>query len=389
MNYNKKIVLSVTAPSSVALIKGQPNFLAQHGFDVYIFCPVNEKVKEFARLEGCTIINIPFQREISLISDIKCLWLTYKNLRKINPDIINVGTPKAGLIGVVAGRLAGIKNRIFTLRGIRSTAMNDGVSKKVVRVMELITDFFATKVISITPSMAEYAINHGLLKRKKTVVLAKASSNGVNTSLFHPNHQQSRLVKDLRQEFGLSDNDFVIGFVGRVVKSKGVEEVYQSFRILCEKHSNIKLLVIGEIETTGDKVDSDILKSMKNDKNVILPGRRDDVAYCYQLMDIFTLPSHNFREGFGNVAIEASASGVPIVVSRDAGCQDAVIDGVSGQLVEPKNVNQLTEALELYIKEPSLIRIHGDAGFKYANDYFKNEYVWNAQAELYQTLLRS
>lgn len=384
-----KIVISVTAPDSVILIKGQPKYLAQQGFDVYVFCPVNDKVNEFEHMEGCTIVNIPFHREISLAADLKCLWLMYIHLKRIKPDIINVGTPKAGLLGVIAGKLAGINNRIFTLRGIRSTAMPDSLQKKVVKAMELVTHFFATKVISITPSMSEYAIKNGWLKREKTVVLAKASSNGVNTTLFNRNKKQCQIVKDLRQEFKLLDSDFVIGFVGRIVKSKGIEEVYQSFQILSSKYPYLKLLVIGEIETAGDKVAPSILEAMKNDKNVILPGRKDGVAYCYQVMDVFTLPSHNFREGFGNVAIEASASGIPIVVSREAGCQDAVVDKVTGQLVDPKNVSQLLDAFELYIKEPSLIKKHGDAGFKYANDYFKNEYVWNAQVELYKSLLEN
>src|SRR5690606_31259614 len=140
------------------------------------------------------------------------------------PDIINVGTPKAGLLGVAAGWLAGVKIRIFTLRGLRSTAEPAGMQKRIVEFMEKLAPRFATNVISITPSMAKYAVENNIVAKDKVVVLAKASSNGIDISRFTPEKANAPEIQLIRNEYGIKKEDFVIGFVGRVVKSKGVEE---------------------------------------------------------------------------------------------------------------------------------------------------------------------
>src|SRR5690606_28163374 len=173
----------------------------------------------------------------------------------------------------------------------------------------------------------KYSVENKILPKEKVVVLAKASSNGINVSRFSPEKADDSKVSEIKCEFNISEKDFVIGYVGRVVKSKGVEEMVHAFEILREKYTNVKLFFVGPVELTSDAVSADILERMDKDNDIIMAGKRSDVEYCYQVMNVFTLPSHNFREGFGNVAMEASASGIPIIVTRGAGCQDAVIDG--------------------------------------------------------------
>jgi glycosyltransferase involved in cell wall biosynthesis len=386
MQNRPKIVLSITSTFCLGFLRGQSKFLKENGFDVYLFSPAGEGLKEYGESEGCTIVEVPYKREISLSSDLKCLFITIRLLRKIKPDIINVGTPKSGLIGVLAGRILGIKNRIFTLRGLRSTAEPEGTTKKIVEFMETFTHNCANYVISITPSMANYAIENNILDKEKTVILAKASSNGINVEKFTL-EKDKIFIDELKQEFSINENDFVIGFVGRVVKSKGVEEIYMAFFSLSQRYANLKFLVIGPIEDTSDSISSDILQRMKADKNVIFTGQRKDVDYLYHLMNVFSLPSHNFREGFGNVAMEASASGVPIVVSRGAGCQDAILDGETGILVNPMSVEQLENAFEFYINNKAVAITHGLNGRKFAVDFFKNEIIWDAQLEFYNKLI--
>lgn len=388
MSSNKpRIVLSITDAFCLGFLRGQAKYLKENGFDVYLFCPEGEGLDAYGESEGCTVVKIPYKREISLIDDLKCLFITYKQFKEIKPDVINVGTPKAGLIGVMAGAFSGVKNRIFTLRGLRSTAEPEGMQKKIVEFMEKLTHYFATKIISITPSMANYGFQNGILKPKKTVVLAKASSNGINVIRFSPSNATAPQVQLLREEFRIDSNDFVFGFVGRVVKSKGIEEIYLAFKNLKNKYKNIKLLIVGPVELTSDAVDANMLREMEGDNTVIMAGKRKDVEFCYQVMDVFSLPSHNFREGFGNVAMEASASGIPIIVTRGAGCQDAVIDGKTGLLIDPKDDKALQEAFDFYYKQPDKGRAHGIAGAQYANEFFRNEVIWQAQVQLYNTLL--
>lgn len=385
----KKIVLSITSTFCLGFLRGQAKYLKENGFEVFLFSPKGDGLKEFGQTEGCVIIEIPYKREISLIEDIRCLFLTIKYLNKIKPNIVNAGTPKSGLICMMASNILGIKNRIFTLRGLRSTAEPEGNKKKIVELMEKLTHNLANYVISITPSMASYAIENNILSENKTIILAKASSNGINTNRFNPKNKNSEKVNQLKNEFGINNNDFIVGFVGRVVKSKGVEEIYKSYKVLKEKYTNLKLLIVGPIEYTSDSVDNNILQEMEADPNVILTGQRKEVEFFYQLMSVFTLPSHNFREGFGNVAMEASASGIPIIVTRGAGCQDAVLDSFTGMLIDPINQFQLKEAIEKYICDAELINNHGSNGVKYANDFFKNEIIWEAQVNFYNKLLKN
>src|SRR5699024_2653332 len=112
---------------------------------------------------------------------------------------------------------------------------------------------------------------------------------------------------------------------------------------------------------------------MENDNNVVMAGKRSDVEYCYHVMSLFILASHNFREGFGNVAMEASASGLPIIVSDKGGCQDAVIDGKTGTLVNPFSHDALVTSIKNYLESPEIAKSHGDEGVKFAHKYFKNE----------------
>ncbi|MCC2600008.1 glycosyltransferase family 4 protein [Sphingobacterium sp. FBM7-1] len=387
-NNRPKLVLSITDAFCLGFLRGQAKYMKDSGFDVFLICPDGPGLDDYGRNEGCTIIKLPYKREISLFSDIKNLWLTYKTFRKIKPDIINVGTPKAGLLGVAAGWFAGVNVRIFTLRGLRSTAEPEGTQKRVVEFMERLTHHFATKVISITPSMAKYAVENRILSKEKVVVLAKASSNGINVSRFTPSKSNAPEVQLLRQELGIGREDFVIGYVGRVVKSKGVEEIFRAFQTIKKKYKRIKLLFVGPVELTSDSVDERVLEKMNTDEDIIMAGKRSDVEYCYHVMNVFTLPSHNFREGFGNVAMEASACGIPIIVTKGAGCQDAVIDGKTGKLIAPIDDDELADAFEFYINNPEEAREHGQNGIVYANEFFRNDIIWEAQLSLYNSLLK-
>jgi len=387
-NNKPKLVLSITDAFCLGFLRGQARYMKENGFDVFLICPDGPGLDEYGESEGCTILKLPYRREISLLNDIKGLWLTYKIFREIKPDIINVGTPKAGLLGVIAGWFAGVKARIFTLRGLRSTAEPEGMQKRVVEFMEKLTHHFATKVISITPSMAKYAVENKIVDRDKVVVLAKASSNGINVTRFTPEKANAPEVQRIRNEYGISKDDFVIGFVGRVVKSKGVEEIYLAFKSLYSKYRNLKLFIVGPVENTSDAVNEQILAEMYADANVIMAGQRKDVEYCYHVMTLFALPSHNFREGFGNVAMEASACGVPIIVTSGAGCQDAVIDGETGKLINPMNSKELEHAFQYYLDNNDIGKAHGENGVRYANEFFRNDVIWNAQLELYKSLLK-
>lgn len=382
-----RVVLAITDSFCVAFLRGQADYLRDKGFDVYLLSPDGPELASYESEERCTIIRVAYSREISLFKDISSLFKTIKVFITIKPDIVNAGTPKAGLICMLASVVCGIRNRIFTLRGLRSTAMQRGLQRRIVETMEKLTHRLAKKIICISPSMANYAYEQEILDKRKTVILGRASSNGVDVERFNPRKRTSKDCLTYKERFHIGNDDFVIGFVGRIVKSKGIEEIYQAFSFLSGNYSNIKLLVVGPEETHSDSIDPGVLTQMKEDPRVIFAGKVRNVEYIYPLMQVFCLPSHNFREGFGNVAIEASASAVPIIVTRGAGCQDAVHNGITGALISPKSVDELIVALSHYLDNPAIASAHGEAGVLFASRYFRSEIIWEAQCSLYKSML--
>ncbi len=384
-----KVLLAITDPFCVAFLRGQASYLRKKGFDVYLLSPDGPELVSYEEEEGCTIIRVAYSREISLFKDIASLFKTISVFMRVKPDVVNAGTPKAGLICMFAAVVCGIRNRIFTLRGLRSTAMQHGIQRRIVEAMEKLTHRLARKVICISPSMADYAYRQKILDKRKTVILGRASSNGVDVQRFSPQKSAHEHTLAYKTKFNIGDDDFIVGFVGRIVKSKGIEELYHAFSMVSNRYPNVRLLVVGPEESHSDAIDPEVLADMKENPRVIFTGKIRTVEYLYPLMHVFCLPSHNFREGFGNVAIEASASGVPIVVTRGAGCQDAVHDGVTGTLVSAKSIDELTSSLKQYIENKAMAIKQGANGVLFVNQYFRNEIIWEDQYLLYKSMLNS
>src|SRR5690606_26960401 len=147
-------------------------------------------------------------------------------LKKEKPDIVNAGNPKTGFLFMLASVLFPKIPMIFTLRGLRSDTLT-GLKKRIVYITEWVSCALADKVIAISPSLRDHAIQIGVLKKEKAVVLGKGSSNGVNTIKFHPNEEDRFKGRKLRLERQIKESDVVFGHVGRITKDKGIEELYE------------------------------------------------------------------------------------------------------------------------------------------------------------------
>lgn len=378
-----KIILAVTDSVSAGFFKGQVNFLKENGFDVFFISSYGERAMDLSNKEGCHYISIPFRREIAFFSDIKCLYRSVLEIKKIKPEIINAGTPKAGFILMIAAFLCNVKIRVFTLHGLRSSTLV-GFKKSVVTFTEKVSCMLANNIIVVSKSLKEEAVAKGITEPEKCVVLGKGSFNGIDIERFNTNSVNLEASERYSKKFGINKNSMVIGFVGRVVKSKGIEELYEAFLKLLERFPNLILLVVGRIEK-DDQVDKDILDNMLSNEKIMVTGPIPDIENLYSLLDILVLPS--YREGFGNVLIEGSAMGLPVVASNISGCKDAVEQNKSGFLVEPKSVESLQDGLEKYILSEILRKEHGSYGFNRANSYFSNQYVWQHHLKFYQKLL--
>ncbi len=380
-----KILIAISDSFCGSFIKGQAAFLKSRGHDVIIVSPKGEEIREIEKKENCKLIELPFSREISIFNDIKSLIKVAIIIGKEKPSIINAGNPKTGFLFTIAGIFYPKVPVIFTLRGLRSDTLK-GFKKKIVTFTEYLSCRLADKVIVISPSLENHAIKRKILNKEKTIVIGKGSSNGVDINKFKKTALTLKEGQKLRQKIGFKKDDFVIGFVGRITKDKGVEELYKAFNICCQNDSKIKLLLAGPLEEK-DAINSELFSEMKNDKNTFILGKIKNVEVVYSAIDILVLYSH--REGFGNVVLEASAMKVPVLVSDIPGLKDTVEKEVSGLLIPPKNIPELVKGIQFCVRNKKTMEEYGDLARMRVEKFFSSEMIWEEQLKIYTSLRKN
>lgn len=373
----KKLVTGITAPSSVILLRGQQKYFHEQGFETYLIAPDDPNTRAYCEEEGCTLLPVRIKREIALLSDLISLWIIFQHFRSIKPDIINVGTPKMGLLGIIAAAILGIKKRIYTCRGLRYEH-ETGLKRKVLMFMEQLTGCFAHEIICISPSVKEMGVNDRVFKPEKCRIIHKGSSNGINKGKFNPASINKEEKQALLEKLNLTDN-FVFGFVGRLIDRKGIAELYQAFDKVYYKDQSARFLIVGpmEYEQISDKA---LVNKLQTHPGIIMPGRTEEVPQFLSIMDVFVLPA--WWEGFGNVLTEAAAMGIPVISTNGTGTRDAVSDGFNGILVDVKNIDQLTDAMLELKKNPEKRLSMGKNGIEWAKNFDRIR-IWEGMKELF------
>lgn len=374
----KKLIIGITAPGSVILLEGQLKYFTNLGYETYLMAPEEERTRLFCEREGCLLLRVNIEREISLVSDIRALFQIIRYFRKIKPNIVNVGTPKMGLLGIIAAKFTGIKKRIYTCRGYRFEH-EKGVKRKILILMEQITAFYAHQVICISASVREVGIETKIFSKEKGIVIHKGSSNGIPLACFNPQNVNPEQTLKLKQQLML-ENTFVYGYVGRLVDRKGINELFVSFLDLYSKNNQLCLVFVGspEYEQIADKT---LIDKMKNHPGIILVGSQKDVPLYLSVMDVFVLPA--WWEGFGNVLVQAAAMGLPVISTTGTGTRDAVENNLNGILISPKSVQELTDAMkQLYDNKDLRIQL-GKNGVEWAKN-FDNKIIWDGMEQLYR-----
>lgn len=378
----KKLIVGITAEGSVNLLLGQLSYFHEQGYQTYLMSPLSDRSAAFCNNENCEHLVIDIEREIAPVSDFRTLLQIVTILRNVNPDVINFGTPKVSLLGLLAGKLMGVKKRIYTCRGFRFEHER-GIKRKVLIAMEKITASCAHTVICISPSVKSLGIENGIFSADKVVVINKGSSNGVNLDLFNPNNQN--LLADKRRLVAKYDLEgkFIFGFVGRIVDRKGINELVRVFIKFNQKHPESKLLLVGpfEMDQIADKT---LVSTIEEHKDIINIGRvtQQEVPLYLSINSVFVLPA--WWEGFGNVLVQAAAMGIPTISTTGTGTCDAVSDGVNGFLVEPKSEDQLYNAMEKLYLDKELAQKFGANGLIWAKN-FDREMIWSQMDKIYNS----
>lgn len=176
-----------------------------------------------------------------------------------------------------------------------------------------------------------------------------------------------------------------MGFVGRLVRDKGVEELAAAWAQLRDELPHLHLLLVGRADRT-DPPSQQVRQALQSDPRVHLTGWTEEMARMYAAMDICAIPSH--REGMPTVVLEAGAMLLPVVCSDAVGCVNAIIPGVTGTQIPVGDVRALAEAIRAYARDPQLRARHGAAARQFVCEHFRNEQIWEELYRRYVYLLR-
>ena len=387
-NRSPQLVHVTTIPFTQWLfLKGQFAYMAAAGFDVHAVSSPGHYLDKIEQRDPVTTHGIPISRRICPRQDMNSMLELYRLFRKLRPEIVQLSTPKAALLGALAAKAAGVPIRIYQVRGL-SSECETGWKRWVYQRLEHLTAKLCNASLVNAPSLLEYAKQAGVLRNGW--VAGQGMSNGVDVAGLKAGRMRSATLAHPRSTGNTRDTDqpteLVIGYVGRLTRDKGLEDLHAAWQPLREDYPNLRLLLVGPVETEN-AISRPCLESFQQDARVTLSGLQDNVASFYEQMDVFVYPSLG-SEGFPNAPMEAAAMGLPVIATRVVGCVDAVVEEVTGKLVSPGVPQELERALRRYLDDPARRQQHGQAGYHRVQQSFRPVALWAEFHRYYLHLLR-
>jgi glycosyltransferase involved in cell wall biosynthesis len=377
------IIVAVTSALSWVFFAKTIGALQAAGFRPILVSSPGEQLWRISRDTGAEYAAIPMKREIAPLRDLLSLFRLCRLIHKVRPTIIDAGTPKAGLLAGIAAWLMGVRCRIYTLHGLRMETTT-GLKRMVLTLTERIACACAHKVICVSPSLRERALDFKLLRATKLVVLGSGSCGGVDVERFSPEAFDQVKKQQLADSLGISRSAPLIGFVGRLTRDKGVGELAAAYSMLRKKWPELCLLLVGDYED-GDPVEPLIRQQIDTDPGIIRAGFVADTAPYYGLMNILVLPT--YREGFPYTTLEAQACRIPVVTTTATGAIDAVVNGETGFVVPVANAEILAIRIDQLLGDPELQERMGKRGRDRVIREFRNEIVERALLGEYEKLI--
>jgi glycosyltransferase involved in cell wall biosynthesis len=385
-NKKKKLIRITTVPLSLdKLLEGQLRFMSTR-FDVTAISSDKDYLEQIGKRENVSTFHLEMTRKITPIKDLVAVYKLYLFLKKERPQIVHTHTPKAGIIGMLASKLARVPYRFHTVAGLPLEEAR-GFKRKLLDFIEKLTYACATNVYPNSKGLLEFIVSSNYCNPSKLKVLANGSSNGINTTHFDITHFTSKELTILREKLGISATDFVFIFVGRLVKDKGINELVAAFSILAKDKSNLKLLLVGPFENDLNPLFSDTIKNITINPNIVHVGYQSDVRPYFAISNCLVFPS--YREGFPNVVMQAGAMQVPAIVSDINGCNEIIRNQENGLIVPVKSIPPLLKAMQLIVEDTTLYsKLQSQSRISIVSR-FEQKVVWDAILREYEELVKS
>ena len=362
---SKNKVLHVVNVSFVLpyFIGDQFIYLGNKGFEFYVGCTPSEHLYKLSKELKFEVVEINVVREFNIVEDIRSIITLFKYIKKHKIDIVVGHTPKGGLAAMIASYLAGVKKRVYFRHGIMYET-SSGLKKIVLKNIERFTGALATQVVCVSKSVMELSNESSLSKVSKNILLGKGTCNGVNVNKF--------LRDGISAQEPKKKGEYIVGYVGRLVKDKGIEELVAAWKIVMVKYPGARLLIVGPFEKR-DSVSDETIQFIKTAPSIIFTDLVEETKPYYQMMDLLILPS--YREGFPTVVLEASSMELPVITTLSTGCIDSIVENETG-IYTNIDVNDIASKICFYIANPEIGKKHGINGRNFVKNNFIQKMIW-------------
>ena len=370
-----KLFRVTTVPISMdKLLHGQLRFMSTY-FEVVAISSDREYLERVGVREGVRTFPIVMSRKITPLADFLAICKLYFFLRKEKPLLVHSHTPKAGLVAMIASKLAGVPHRLHTVAGL-PLLETSGVKRTILNWVEKLIYVCATNVYPNSFGLQEIIVQNKFCHSSKLKVLGNGSSNGIDIEYFNPSLFKDSQILALRQQLHIGSSDFVFVFVGRLVSDKGINEMVAAFERHQTQHPLSKLLLVGDYEADLDPLLPNTLQAIQTNDAIITTGFQADVRPYLALSNALVFPS--YREGFPNVVMQAGAMGLPCIVTDINGCNEIIKEGVNGVIVSVKNTDKLLLFMNEFVDNSQLFnQLQANSRAMIANRY-NQQVIWEA-----------
>jgi glycosyltransferase involved in cell wall biosynthesis len=363
------------------LLLNQLERIRDEGYEVVGISADGPDVAE-VEARGIPHFAVPMTRRFTPLADLRALWALIRIMRRERFDVVHTHTPKAGLLGQLAARLSGVPVVVNTLHGFYFHEGTKPLARRFYVWMERVAARCSDTILSQNKEDIATAID----ERIASTDLLKWLGNGIDVRRFDRRRLSDEALTSLRHEIGLDPDAPVVGFVGRLVEEKGILDLLEATALLAKRVPDVQLLVVGPYdEEKPDALRPDIAKRYGVSERCHFLGMRQDMPELYALMSVLVLPS--YREGFPRAPMEASAMGVPAVVTDIRGCREAVENGVNGLLFPVGDPRALADSLTSILTDDAQREEMGRAGRAMAEARFDEQKVFERVLQEYERLL--
>lgn len=281
-------------------------------------------------------------------SDLMAVLEIAKLLRRERFDILHTHTPKAGLLGRLAAKLAGQPNVVHTIHGLPANEYSPRWKHALVWTIERIGATLSDHVLLQNEEDLQTVRRTRMVSRSHSSLLG----NGVDVTRFAPQSVGPASRDRLRRELKIDPDALVVGMVARLIRRKGFYEFFEAAEQLHRRTPKCVFLCAGAFEPSqADGIPESLMRDLTRRGVLIHAGVRTDVERLYALMDIAVLPSY-FPEGIPRSLMEPASMGKPLVAANSRGCRDIVQPGRNGTLVPARNSAALTQAIAELLDSP-------------------------------------